>query len=110
MPFDIGTVRGQFPSLDTRDEGRPRIYLDNPAGTQVPRQVIARVTEYFLRANSNCGGSFATARISDEMIEATRRAMADFVGAASPDEIVFGPNMTSLTFQMTRALEPLIAP
>ena len=81
MAFDIGAVRAQFPSLDARDAGQPRIYLDNPAGTQVPRQVIARMTDYFLRANSNCGGSFATTRISDGIIADARQAMTDFVGA-----------------------------
>jgi cysteine desulfurase family protein (TIGR01976 family) len=110
MSFDTGAVRSQFPSLSECDDGKPRIYLDNPAGTQVPRQVVDRMTEYFLRSNSNSGGTFATARISDEIIEAARRGMADFVNAVSPDEIVFGPNMTSLTFQMTRALAPLINP
>ena len=110
MAFDIAAVRAQFPSLSACDDGRPRVYLDNPAGTQVPRQVVDRMSEYFLRSNSNSGGSFATARISDEIIEAARRGMADFVNAFAPEEIVFGPNMTSLTFQMTRALAPLIEP
>ena len=68
------------------------------------------MSEYFLRSNSNRGGSFATARISDEVIDTARRRMADFVNAAAPEEIVFGQNMTSLTFQMTRALAPSIAP
>jgi cysteine desulfurase family protein (TIGR01976 family) len=110
MAFDIGAVRAQFPSLGVRDDGKPRIYLDNPAGTQVPQRVVDRISEYFLRANSNRGGSFATACISDALIETARRGMADFVNARSPEEIVFGPNMTSLTFQMTRALAPLIRP
>ena len=90
MSFDIGAVRAQFPSLGERDDGKPRVYLDNPAGTQVPRRVVDRMSEYFLRSNSNRGGSFATARISDEVIDTARRRMADFVNAAAPEEIVFG--------------------
>ncbi len=108
--IDIPNVRAQFPSLAVSDDGRPRIHFDNPAGTQAPRRVIDRITGYMARNNANRGGPFVTSRDSDSTIEAARAAMAAFLGAASPEEIVFGPNMTSLTFHVARALAPRIGP
>ena len=108
--IDVRNVRSQFPSLAVTDDGRPRIHLDNPAGTQTPQRVIDRITGYLARANANRGGPFVTSWDSDSIIDAARSAMAAFVGAASSDEVVFGPNMTSLTFQIARALGPRIGP
>jgi cysteine desulfurase family protein (TIGR01976 family) len=106
----IDTVRAQFPSLAVADEGRARIYFDNPAGTQVPQQVIDRTVGYYTNINANSGGAFVTSRESVAMIVETRRKLAAFFNAADADEIVIGQAMTALTFHMTRALEPIFQP
>jgi cysteine desulfurase family protein (TIGR01976 family) len=108
--LDLTTVRAQFPALAVADDGRPRLYLDNPAGTQTPRVVIDRISAYLSRTNANRGASFSTSIQSDAIIEAAREAMAAFIGASSAAEIVFGPNMTSLTFLMARTLAPRLRP
>ncbi|MBK8135706.1 MAG: cysteine desulfurase-like protein [Chloroflexi bacterium] len=105
MSFDVTKARSQFPSLHRpSDRGGVPVFFDNPAGTQVPQQVIDGVTRYFLTSNANSGGEFATSQRSDAMVEATRRKMAQFLGAPNPHEIVFGPNMTTLNFALSRAL------
>ncbi|HKF25841.1 MAG TPA: cysteine desulfurase-like protein, partial [Candidatus Acidoferrum sp.] len=102
-PFDIAWVREQFPSLGLRVDGQPAAFLDGPAGTQVPRQVIEAVRNYFLEANANTYGAFLTSRRSNEAISQARAAMADFFGCGA-DEVVFGQNMTTITFALSRAL------
>jgi len=99
--FDVTRVREHFPSLT-----RPRapIYLDNPAGTQVARETLEAVSDYLLYDNANHGGVFATGQRSDAMLAEARAAVADFLGARSPDEIAFGANMTTLTFGLSRAI------
>lgn len=104
MPLDIPRIRAQFPALSLQDDGKARIYLDNPAGTQVPRRVIDRTTDYLIRCNANHGGHFRTSLESDEILAEAHRAMADFLNAPSADEIIFGPNMTTLTFAISRSL------
>lgn len=106
----IERVRAVFPSLRVTDAGHRRIYFDNPAGTQVPQQVIDRTVGYYSRINANSGGAFVTSRESVAMIEDTRRKLADFFNAADRDEIVIGQAMTALTFHMTRALESWFRP
>ena len=108
--WDIKDVRARFPALRVEDAVGARVHLDNPAGTQVPLQVVDRITGYLSSHNANRGGHFATAWASDAVIDAARSAVATFVNAAAPEEIIFGPNMTSLTFQMTRTLAPRLAP
>lgn len=105
MPFDVEQIRAQFPALASG-----AIFFDNPGGTQVARQVVERMSEYLVRCNANHGGAFYTSIESDAVLHAAHAAMADFLGAASPDEIVFGANMTSLTFTLSRALGRLLAP
>ena len=105
--FDVTRVREHFPSL-TRS--RAPIYLDNPAGTQVARQTLDAVSDYLLYDNANHGGVFATGQRSDAMLAEARVALADFLGAASPDEIVFGPNMTTLAFGLSRAIGRTLRP
>lgn len=104
MPFDPAAVRTRFPSLSVRDEGHERIYFDNPGGTQVPDRVIERTTEYFTHFNANSGGPFRTSTGTDRLLDEAHSAMADLLGAAGPEEIVFGQNMTTLTFAVSRAL------
>ena len=103
-PFPIDTVRSQFPALALTDGGRPRAYLDNPAGTQVPQRVIDRTLEALVRKNANLGGYFRTTVDADALVHDAHVAVADLYGAASPDEIVFGQNMTTLTLHMSRCL------
>jgi cysteine desulfurase family protein (TIGR01976 family) len=96
-------IRGQFPALAQDVNGRPVIFLDGPGGTQVPRRVIDAVGNYLARSNANTHGGFATSRRTDETIAAARGAVADLLGC-DPGEVVFGPNMTTLTFAFSRAL------
>jgi cysteine desulfurase family protein (TIGR01976 family) len=100
----LASIRSQFPALQQHQGGRPVIFFDNPGGTQCPRPVIDAMAGYLESDNANHGGAFATSVRSDAMIADARAAMADFLGASSPCEIVFGANMTSLTFSISRAL------
>jgi cysteine desulfurase family protein (TIGR01976 family) len=102
--IDVQSVRRQFPALALKVDGTPVVYLDNPAGTQVPQRVIDRTADYWRTMNANQGGAFATSQRSDALIAEVRRAAATFLNAASPEEIVFGPNMTTLTFALSRAI------
>ncbi len=101
--FDIAWVREQFPSLKLQVNGHAAAFLDGPAGTQVPKQVMDAVQNYFLTANANTNGAFLTSRRTDEMILSARGAMADFFNC-DHDEVVFGQNMTTITFALARAI------
>lgn len=101
--LDVPWVRSQFPSLETQVGGQTAAFLDGPAGTQVPAQVISAIQGYLVTSNANSGGVFQTSRRSDEMIANTRAAMADFLHCGA-DEVVFGQNMTTLTFALSRAI------
>ncbi|MGE0499431.1 MAG: cysteine desulfurase-like protein [Rhizobiaceae bacterium] len=103
MTFPISDVRDMFPALSVKDAGRRRIYLDNPAGTQVPLAVAQATYRCLLETNANLGGHFATTRAAGDVVDAAHVAMADFLGA-SAEEIVIGQNMTTLTYQMSRTL------
>ncbi|MFY9341754.1 MAG: cysteine desulfurase-like protein [Planctomycetota bacterium] len=97
-------LRRQFPGLLRTANGRPAVFFDGPAGSQVPQCVVDAMTRYLLHDNANHGGTFATSRATDAMVHAARRAFADFVGGDEPEEIVFGANMTTLTFHLARQL------
>lgn len=99
MPLNLTQVRNHFPAL-----ARPAIFLDNPGGTQIADFCLEKVNDYYLHHNSNHGGAFPTSRESDRVIDAARQAMTDFINAKRPEEIIFGPNMTTLTFGISRAL------
>ena len=101
--LDIAWVRAQFPSLQTQVNGQLAAFLDGPAGTQVPTQVMHAIQGYLMSANANTGGAFLTSRRSDEMIASTRAAMADFFHC-DRDEVVFSQNMTTITFSLSRAI------
>ncbi len=101
--LDITHVRAQFPSLAQTVNGQQATFLDGPGGTQVPQRVIDAISNYLGRNNANTGGAYATSRHTDAMIAEARSAMADFLHCA-PDEVVFGPNMTTLTYAMSRAI------
>jgi cysteine desulfurase family protein (TIGR01976 family) len=102
--FDVGQARAQFPALALSDAGRPRIYFDNPAGTQVPQQVVDRTVDVLVNKNANLGGYFRTTEMATALVDEAHRAVADFYNAKSPDEIIFGQNMTTLTLHMSRCL------
>lgn len=102
-PFDIAWVRAQFPSLQMTVNGQAAAFLDGPAGTQVPTQVMHAIQSYFKNANANTDGAFVTSRRNDEMIGDARAAMADFFNC-DPGEVVFGQNMTTITFALARAI------
>src|ERR1035438_3249923 len=101
--LDLPYVRSQFPALTQTVNGHPAAFLDGPGGTQVPQRVIDAISNYLRRDNANTGGAYATSRNSDAMLAEARAAMADFLHCAA-DEIVFGPNMTTLTYAMSRAI------
>jgi cysteine desulfurase family protein (TIGR01976 family) len=97
-------IRLRFPALSRKHNGRPAVFFDGPAGTQVPQSVIDAIARYMRETNANHGGVYATSIESDRMLHEAHRALAEFVGAADPDEIAFGANMTSLTFALSRSL------
>jgi cysteine desulfurase family protein (TIGR01976 family) len=101
--FDISQVRPLFPSLSQTVNGQPAVFFDGPGGTQVPQQVIDAISNYLIHANANSHGAFVTSERTDDTIIAAHAAMADLLGC-DPDEVVFGPNMTTLTFAMSRAI------
>ncbi|MFZ0702139.1 MAG: aminotransferase class V-fold PLP-dependent enzyme, partial [Candidatus Acidiferrales bacterium] len=103
VELDVQWVRAQFPSLKQIVNGHPAAFLDAPAGTQVPRQVIDAVRDYFENSNANTCGAFATSRRTDAMIAGARSAMADFLNC-DPAEVFFGPNMTTITFALARGI------
>ncbi|MGH8912752.1 MAG: cysteine desulfurase-like protein, partial [Acidimicrobiia bacterium] len=102
--FDVESARSKFPALSRTHRGRPVAYLDGPGGTQVPASVTAAITGVLDAGVSNLGGGFASSELAEEITVQARRAGADLFGATDPEEIVFGQNMTSLTFSMSRAL------
>jgi cysteine desulfurase family protein (TIGR01976 family) len=99
----IAQIRGQFPALERRHSGRPVAYFDGPGGTQVPRAVTAAVTDYLLHHNANTHWRYPSSRETDAMLEASRQALADFLGATA-GQVAFGANMTTLTFHLARGL------
>jgi cysteine desulfurase family protein (TIGR01976 family) len=105
MAIDPSEIRGKFPALSS-----DAVFFDNPGGTQVPGKVIERMAGYLASQNANRGGAFATSEATDALIEKARTALASFLGAGRPEEIVFGPNMTSLTFALSRALAHDLGP
>jgi cysteine desulfurase family protein (TIGR01976 family) len=101
--LDLTWVRAQFPALAQTVNGHPAVFLDGPGGTQVPQRVIDAISGYLRRNNANTGGAYATSRNTDAMIAEARSAMADFFNC-DPDEVVFGPNMTTLTYAISRSI------
>jgi cysteine desulfurase family protein (TIGR01976 family) len=100
----INEIRNQFPALSRETDGLPVAFFDGPAGTQVPQCVIDAVSDYFTQNNANHGGLFPTSRESDAVLAAAHQAVADLLGTDDPDTVAFGPNMTTLTLSLSRAL------
>lgn len=101
---DVLWCRKHFPALERQWNGKPIAFLDGPAGTQVTQSVVDAMTRYLTMCNANRGGRFPTAYESDEWLDASHAAVADFLGANDAGEVAFGPNMTTLTFAFSRAL------
>ncbi len=105
MTLDLNAIRAQFPALE-----RPAIFLDNPAGTQITKRSLERINDYLVRCNANHAGAFATSRESDILIDQARQMTADFLHASRPEEIVYGPNMTTLTLHLSRSIARTLKP
>ncbi len=111
MTYDVDEIRAHFPALSLRDDaGQPLAFFDGPGGTQVPAEVIDAVSRYYRESNANNGGPFLTSVRSDELVEHAHTAVAEFLNAASGDEIKFGANMTSLTFHISRSIGATLEP
>jgi cysteine desulfurase family protein (TIGR01976 family) len=111
MPaFDVDALRAEFPALAREHAGRPVVFLDGPGGTQVPQRVIDAVAGYYRAMNANAGGAFRTSELSDAMTDEAHAAVADFLGAASPSEIKFGYNMSTLTLHIGRSIGATLQP
>lgn len=102
--FDPTPLRKQFPALQLQVDGQTAVYLDGPGGTQVHQTVIDAMSGYLSHGGSNTGGPFLASQFTDDITSAARAAMMDFYNARRPEEIVFGQNMTSLNFSLSRAL------
>src|SRR5271166_3333529 len=109
VALDLAWVRSEFSSLAQSVHGHPMVFLDGPGGTQVPQRVIDAIADYLARNNANTGGAYHTSRNTERMIAEARSAMGDFLNCDA-DEIVFGPNMTTLTFAISRALGRELGP
>ena len=103
MHYEIEKIRHRFPALSIQDERVARIYFDNPAGTQVVDSVIESISKYFIESNANIDGSFVTSHYTNQIMDNAHQAAADFLNAL-PDEIIFGQNMTTLTFHVSRSI------
>ncbi len=108
--FNASIIRDDFPALARRKEGAPLIFLDGPAGTQVPNQVIQAISHYYQNSNANTHGYFTTTQETDELMASTRRLVGDFINAPIDATISFGQNMTSLNFALSQALSRALNP
>ena len=109
MPLSVQEIRAQFPALQRQEAGHTVAYFDGPGGTQVPQRVVDRVSDYLLNHNANRHWAFGTSVETDAVVDSARKAFADYLGA-TPREIVFGTNMTTLTFHASRALGRRVGP
>jgi cysteine desulfurase family protein (TIGR01976 family) len=108
-PFDVDAIRQRFPALSLTHEGEPMAFFDGPGGTQVPDSVIDAVVRYYRESNANHGGAFATSERSDAIVAGATEALADLLGV-SADELTLGPNMTTLTFHLSRSIVAAMRP
>ena len=103
MLTNLDAIRAQYPSLSQTVNGYPAVFFDGPGGTQVPQRVIDAISDYLGSSNANTNGAYATSQRTNIVIDAARAAMADLFNS-DPDEVVFGPNMTTLTYAVSRAM------
>jgi cysteine desulfurase family protein (TIGR01976 family) len=107
--LDVDAIRARFPALTLEHAGRPMAFFDGPGGTQVPDTVIDAVVRYYRESNANHGGAFATSVRSDTIVEDAHQAIADLLGVDA-DEITLGPNMTTITFHLSRSIVAAMRP
>jgi cysteine desulfurase family protein (TIGR01976 family) len=107
--FDVDAIRTRFPALSLSHDGQPMAFFDGPGGTQVPQSVIDAVTDYYRTSNANHGGAFATSERSDAIVDEAHAALGDLLGVDG-DEITLGPNMTTLTFHISRSIAATMRP
>jgi cysteine desulfurase family protein (TIGR01976 family) len=107
--FDVDAIRTRFPALGLTHEGLPMVFFDGPGGTQVPESVIEAVARYYRESNANHGGSFPTSERSDAIVDDAHAAIGDVLGVDA-DEITLGPNMTTLTFHLSRSIVAAMRP
>ncbi|MGB6032906.1 MAG: cysteine desulfurase-like protein, partial [Bacteroidota bacterium] len=106
----IERARADFPSLNRMHDGRRLAYLDGPAGTQVPQQVLDAIVHYYMNSNANTHGQFVTANETDLLLEETREKVATFLGTTEGGTVSFGANMTTLAYSLSRALARKLVP
>jgi cysteine desulfurase family protein (TIGR01976 family) len=106
---DLSRVRDRFPGLHRDADGRPVIFADAPGGSQVPETVIRRMADYLRHSNANAHGAFPTSRETDDVVEQAHLAAADLLNADA-DEVVFGPNATTLLFAISRSVARSLGP
>src|SRR5258705_4635440 len=99
----VTEIRKHFPALERVHNGYPVAYFDGPGGTQVPRFVVEKMSDYLYHHNANTHWAYPTSAETDQAILAARGALADWLGG-SAEEIAFGANMTTLTLHLGRAL------
>lgn len=104
------TIRQQFPILSRQVNGKPLVFLDGPAGTQMPTSVINAISDYYKTSNANTHGAFITTHETDDLLDRTRQKVADFLGASSPKCISFGQNMTTLNYSLSRGIDRILQP
>jgi cysteine desulfurase family protein (TIGR01976 family) len=107
--IDVSATRRRFPALSRSVDGAPAVFADAPGGTQVPRTVVEAMARYLIESNANSGGAFVTSEETDETVAAARRAAADLLGSSDRD-VVFGANMTSLAFSLSRSVARTLRP
>ncbi len=99
----VESIRGDFPALERQQGGHPVAYFDGPGGTQVPRAVVDAMSDYLLHHNANTHWAYPTSQETDAALAHARECFADFLNA-TPDDISFGSNMTTITFHLARGL------
>ena len=104
------SIRAFFPALSRVHKGKHLIFLDGPAGVQVPNRVIEAISNYYATSNANTHGQFVTSVETDELMNKLRQNAADFLGAEGPHTISFGQNMTSLNYSLSRAIGKTLLP
>ncbi|NOT74042.1 MAG: cysteine desulfurase-like protein [Cyclobacteriaceae bacterium] len=109
-PLDSKVIRKKFPSLERKHNGKPLIYIDGPAGTQVPGSVIDSMVHYYENSNANTHGAFITTRETDTVVSNARESMATLLNAEGKQTISLGQNMTTLNFALARAMSKFLHP
>ena len=107
--LDVSSVRARFPALAREMDGRLAAFLDAPGGSQVPNVVIEAMASYLRSSNANVHGAFETSRETDALIDRAHRAGADLLNA-DPDEVIFGPNATTLLLSISRSIGRTLRP